>query len=187
MLEELKEQVLEANLMLPKYGLVTFTWGNVSGIDRERGIVAIKPSGVGVRGPHPGGHRAGRSRRTGRRGQAETVVGHADSSGARTRRSPTSAASCTRIRAGRPCSPRQAGAFPALGHDARGLLLRGDTVHATDDGRRDPRWLRAKDGGSDRGTLSRYRSQARFPPRSSTVTARSAGENRRPGQSRSPS
>jgi L-ribulose-5-phosphate 4-epimerase len=46
MLETLKEQVLEANLMLPKYGLVTFTWGNVSGIDRERGIVAIKPSGV---------------------------------------------------------------------------------------------------------------------------------------------
>ena len=46
MLEMLKEQVLEANLMLPKYGLVTFTWGNVSGIDRERGIVAIKPSGV---------------------------------------------------------------------------------------------------------------------------------------------
>ena len=48
MLERLKEQVLEANLMLPKYGLVTFTWGNVSGIDRERGIVAIKPSGVRV-------------------------------------------------------------------------------------------------------------------------------------------
>ena len=46
MLEELKSQVLEANLMLPKYGLVTFTWGNVSGIDREHGLVAIKPSGV---------------------------------------------------------------------------------------------------------------------------------------------
>ena len=46
MLEELKEQVLEANLLLPKYGLVTFTWGNVSGIDRETGLVVIKPSGV---------------------------------------------------------------------------------------------------------------------------------------------
>lgn len=46
MLEELKQQVLEANLMLPRYGLVTFTWGNVSGIDRERGLVVIKPSGV---------------------------------------------------------------------------------------------------------------------------------------------
>ena len=46
MLELLKEQVLKANLELPRYGLVTFTWGNVSGIDRERGLVVIKPSGV---------------------------------------------------------------------------------------------------------------------------------------------
>lgn len=46
MLEELKEQVLKANLLLPHYGLVTFTWGNVSGINREKGLVAIKPSGV---------------------------------------------------------------------------------------------------------------------------------------------
>jgi L-ribulose-5-phosphate 4-epimerase len=46
MLEQLKEQVYEANLLLPKYGLVTFTWGNVSGIDRERGLFVIKPSGV---------------------------------------------------------------------------------------------------------------------------------------------
>ncbi len=46
MLEELKEAVCRANLLLPKYGLVTFTWGNVSGIDREKGIMVIKPSGV---------------------------------------------------------------------------------------------------------------------------------------------
>ena len=46
MLEELKELVCKANLELPKYGLVTFTWGNVSGIDREKGLVVIKPSGV---------------------------------------------------------------------------------------------------------------------------------------------
>lgn len=46
MLEELKKQVLEANLDLPKHGLVKFTWGNVSGIDREKGYVVIKPSGV---------------------------------------------------------------------------------------------------------------------------------------------
>lgn len=46
MLEELKEAVWKANLQLPKLGLVTFTWGNVSGIDRERGLVVIKPSGV---------------------------------------------------------------------------------------------------------------------------------------------
>lgn len=46
MLEELKQKVFEANLLLPKYGLVIFTWGNVSGIDREKGLVVIKPSGV---------------------------------------------------------------------------------------------------------------------------------------------
>ena len=46
MLEELKKQLYEANMELPKRGLVTYTWGNVSGIDRESGIFAIKPSGV---------------------------------------------------------------------------------------------------------------------------------------------
>jgi L-ribulose-5-phosphate 4-epimerase len=46
MLERLKKEVLEANLDLPKHGLVTFTWGNVSGIDRQTGLVVIKPSGV---------------------------------------------------------------------------------------------------------------------------------------------
>lgn len=46
MLEELKKEVYEANLLLPRYGLVTFTWGNVSGIDRDKGLFVIKPSGV---------------------------------------------------------------------------------------------------------------------------------------------
>ena len=46
MLEELKEQVFEANLQLVKYGLVVLTWGNVSGIDRNKGLFVIKPSGV---------------------------------------------------------------------------------------------------------------------------------------------
>ncbi len=46
MLEQLKQEVYEANMLLPKYGLVTFTWGNVSGIDRESGLFVIKPSGV---------------------------------------------------------------------------------------------------------------------------------------------
>lgn len=46
MLERLKETVFRANLLLPKHDLVTFTWGNVSGIDREQGLVVIKPSGV---------------------------------------------------------------------------------------------------------------------------------------------
>ncbi|MDR3164745.1 MAG: L-ribulose-5-phosphate 4-epimerase [Synergistaceae bacterium] len=46
MLEQLKKEVYEANLLLPKYGLVMLTWGNVSAIDRESGVFAIKPSGM---------------------------------------------------------------------------------------------------------------------------------------------
>jgi L-ribulose-5-phosphate 4-epimerase len=46
MVEQLKKQVYAANMLLTKHGLVTFTWGNVSGIDRENGLVVIKPSGV---------------------------------------------------------------------------------------------------------------------------------------------
>lgn len=46
MLEALKQSVFEANLLLPKHGLVTFTWGNVSGVDRAQGLMVIKPSGV---------------------------------------------------------------------------------------------------------------------------------------------
>ena len=53
MLEQLKEIVCKANLELPKYGLVTFTWGNVSAIDRETGLVVIKPSGVEYDGMKP--------------------------------------------------------------------------------------------------------------------------------------
>ena len=46
MLEELRKVVYEANLELPRRGLVTYTWGNVSGIDRSKGLMVIKPSGV---------------------------------------------------------------------------------------------------------------------------------------------
>ncbi|MDU6412319.1 MAG: L-ribulose-5-phosphate 4-epimerase [Yersiniaceae bacterium] len=46
MLNELKQQVLEANLALPRHNLVTFTWGNVSAVDRQQGLMVIKPSGV---------------------------------------------------------------------------------------------------------------------------------------------
>lgn len=55
MLEILKEEVYKANMLLPKYKLITFTWGNVSGIDRESGIMAIKPERRGVRPPAPRG------------------------------------------------------------------------------------------------------------------------------------
>ena len=53
MLKDLKKAVCKANLMLPKHGLVAFTWGNVSGIDREQGLVVIKPSGVPYKGMKP--------------------------------------------------------------------------------------------------------------------------------------
>lgn len=53
MIEDLKERVCTANTLLPQYGVVTFTWGNVSGIDRERGLVVIKPSGVEYRDMRP--------------------------------------------------------------------------------------------------------------------------------------
>ena len=53
MLEALKEQVCRANLLLPKYNLVTFTWGNVSGVDRKQGLMVIKPSGVDYDGMTP--------------------------------------------------------------------------------------------------------------------------------------
>lgn len=53
MLEELKQKVYEANLELPRRGLVTDTWGNVSGIDREQGLVVIKPSGVAYASMRP--------------------------------------------------------------------------------------------------------------------------------------
>ena len=46
MLKELRDEVYEANMDLPKHGLVVFTWGNASGLDRERGRFVIKPSGV---------------------------------------------------------------------------------------------------------------------------------------------
>ena len=46
MLEKLKEEVYKANMLLPKYKLITFTWGNVSGIDRENKLIVIKPVGI---------------------------------------------------------------------------------------------------------------------------------------------
>ncbi len=54
MLEELRESVCKANLDLVHHGLVIFTWGNVSGIDRDRGLVVIKPGGVSYEGMRPG-------------------------------------------------------------------------------------------------------------------------------------
>ena len=61
MLDELKQQVYEANMELPAKGLVTYTWGNVSGIDRERGLFVIKPSGVDYEKLTPDGFEWGKS------------------------------------------------------------------------------------------------------------------------------
>ena len=80
MLEELKRQVLEANLLLPKHGLITFTWGNVSGIDRASGLVVIKPSGVSYDGMTVGDMVV--VDLDGRRGQMEALERHADACGA---------------------------------------------------------------------------------------------------------
>ena len=52
-MQELKQQVFDANMDLPRYGLVNFTWGNVSAIDRERGLVVIKPSGIAYKNMKP--------------------------------------------------------------------------------------------------------------------------------------
>ena len=59
-IQELKEKVFEANLDLVKNGLVIYTWGNVSGIDREKGLVAIKPSGVSYEKMRPEDNRGQR-------------------------------------------------------------------------------------------------------------------------------
>ena len=54
MFTELKREAFEANLELPRQGLINLTFGNASAIDRARGVFAIKPSGGGLRGPHGG-------------------------------------------------------------------------------------------------------------------------------------
>jgi L-ribulose-5-phosphate 4-epimerase len=77
MLTELKREAYEANLALPAHGLVHLNFGNASAVDRGRGIVAIKPSGVGYATAAGGGHGPCRPRREEGRGKAAPVVGHA--------------------------------------------------------------------------------------------------------------
>ena len=135
MLEALKEQVYEANMLLPKHGLITFTWGNVSAVDREKGVLVIKPSGVeydmmkpedmvvvdietgktveGKLNPllrHPNPRRALQGVWQHRRGgaYAQPLGDHL-----------------------RPVRAR----YPRSGHHPRGLLLRRNPLHAQDDPR----------------------------------------------------
>ena len=74
MLEELKKKVYEANMDLPKYGLVTFTWGNASAIDRETGYFVIKPSGVDYDKTDPGRYGGYGSEYEQDRGKTETLL-----------------------------------------------------------------------------------------------------------------
>ncbi len=78
MLTELKREAFEANLALPKHGLVHLNFGNASALDRRRGIMAIKPSGVALRAAAARRHGAGRPRGKAGRGQAAAVLRHAD-------------------------------------------------------------------------------------------------------------
>ena len=124
-MQKLKQQVFEANMDLPRYGLVTFTWGNVSAIDRERGLVVIKPSGVAYETMkaddmvHPAPNRRGLS----------SVFRHCDAS--RTLPSlsvawwycPYPLHSCHRMGAG-------GAGDPGVRHHARRLLLWRHPVHA---------------------------------------------------------
>lgn len=82
MLNELKRQVLAANLSLPAYGLVTFTWGNVSAIDRQSGLVVIKPSGIAYEAMTLEGSGGGGSGGQGARRASQTLVRHRHPPGA---------------------------------------------------------------------------------------------------------
>ena len=105
MLEELKQRVYEANMLLPAYHLVTFTWGNVSGIDREKGLFVIKPSGVEYEKLRPEDMVV--MDMDGKRVEGELNP----STDTPTHASRGSAAWCTPIPAGRPSGRRRAATF----------------------------------------------------------------------------
>ena len=125
MLEQLKELVLNANLELPRHGLVTYTWGNVSGIDREAGLMVIKPSGVEYDGMTPA-DMVVVSLATGERVEGKWNA----SSDTDTHLAPVGNLLGTG-RAGNPC----------LRHHPRRLLLRRDPLHTADDAGRNRRAL----------------------------------------------
>ena len=124
-LEQLKEEVYQANLELPKHGLVKFTWGNASAIDRESGLFVIKPSGVSyekMKAKRYGRRGSGRQRG---RGRDETVLRYRDPCRAVQTLSRRSAASCIPTRPGRPSGRRPDLDVPVHGNDAcRHLLWR---------------------------------------------------------------
>ena len=123
MFKELKREAYEANVALPRHGLINLTFGNASAIDRARGAFAIKPSGVDYAALDAGRH--GRHRPGGTQGRraAQPVVGHADPPQAvprlseHRRRRPHPLVPCDRFRPGRPADPE-------LRHDPRRLFQR---------------------------------------------------------------
>lgn len=136
MLDDLKRQVLEANLALPKHNLVTLTWGNVSAVDREKGVFVIKPSGVDYT-VMTADDMVVVSLKTGEVVEGKkTVLRYADSPPA------VSVIPDHRRHRAYPFAPRHhlgAGGpvHPGDRHHARGLLLRHNSLHASDDRRRD--------------------------------------------------
>ena len=138
MLEQLKEQVYRANMLLPEHRLVTFTWGNVSGVDRESGIMAIKPSGVEYEKLSP---------------EDMVLVDIRTGKKVEGKWNPSSdtATHCELYRSFEPSAggahPQPVGhhfqsdgpGSPRPGHHPRGLLLRRDPLHPEDDPRGDRR------------------------------------------------
>lgn len=153
MLRKLKEKVYEANMALPHHGLVIFTWGNVSGIDRKKGLMVIKPSGVDYENMQP----------------EDMVVVDMEGKVVEGHYKPSSD-TATHLEMYK--------AFPHVGgivhtHStwatifaqaeqrsrpwahACGLFLRFDSLHAGDDGRRNHGGLREEYGARDRGDIPR--------------------------------
>jgi hypothetical protein len=156
MLEKLKQEVLKANLDLVRYGLVLLTWGNVSAYDEDTGLVVIKPSGVSYDAM-----------------KAEDMV-VVDLEGRREEGSlAPSSDTPTHIELYRAFKGIKAGSAHAFemgdelgageprhtgaGHYACGQLLRRDSLHPPDDGRRDTGRVREGDRPRDRGNICRAR------------------------------
>lgn len=181
MLEELKQAVYEANMELPRRGLVTYTWGNVSGIDREKGLVVIKPSGVDYEQLAPG----------------KLVVLDLDgnivegglnpSSDTKTHLELYKAFPGAGGRGAHPQPPRGGlgpggGGHPLLRHHPRRLFLRPGALRPGPDQRGTGRRLREKHRQGHRGDLHGQGHRPGAPARrsSAAATAPSPGAKRRP-------
>ena len=176
LLEKLREDVMKANQQLVREGVVKFTFGNVSGIAREEGLVAIKPSGVPYEELTPRDDRGHRPRRPRGRQQSEALVRPADASGT------LQGVPQYRRRRPHPFGIRHllgagAAADPLPRHHPCRLLPRAGAGDRRHDGGRDRRGIREGDGHGDRAQVprSRPRSGRRFRWCWSPATAPSPG------------